>query len=322
MLFPCLPMLSPKELQLFLEYLLAYKLASKPKIPPPKPLAGCEALLVLLAELYPKDFLVEWLKQVPLYSGSNAYMVAMGAFAIISGLSEKARAAHKKAVDRSLERILQLFEAEESEVRVGMILLGLEMDLQFVEQLIVIPYCLDFREIDGIKMSLLIIELDRYIKHKYGAVKSVNPLKAQGERAAEFEEDVEIDEGVDVKKEQMEEVWRGYVYDAINQEHIKFKLEQYLRKLATVFAHSDWKNTIKLHTLVRLFHVLAGKQLEKSWGRFSEKLFSFTIKKEQIATLSNLSTSELVGLVEVMEGLKINKPALLKNLLVGNCGLS
>ena len=203
-----------------------------------------------------------------------------------------------------------------------MILLGLEMDLQFVEQLIVIPYCLDFREIDGIKMSLLIIELDRYIKHKYGAVKSVNPLKAQGERAAEFEEDVEIDEGVDVKKEQMEEVWRGYVYDAKNQEHVKFKLEQYLRKLATVFAHSDWKNTIKLHTLVRLFHVLAGKQLEKSWGRFSEKLFSFTIKKEQIATLSNLSTSELVGLVEVMEGLKINKPALLKNLLVGNCGLS
>lgn len=213
---------------------------------------------------------------------------------------------------------MQLFEAEESEVRVGVILLGLEMDLRFVEQLIVIPYCLDFRQIDGIKISLLIIELDRYIKHRYSAVKSVNPFKAHSERQAEFEEEVEIDEGVDVKKEQMEEVWQGYVYDPDNQEHIKFKLEQYLRKLVTVFTHLDWKNIIKLHNLVRLFHVLKDKKLEKGWGRFSEKLFSFAIKKEQIATLANLSTAELVGLVEVMEALKVNKPALLKNLLVGN----
>lgn len=102
MLFPYLPMLNAKELLLFYEYLLAYKLTSKPKIPPPKPLIGSEALLVLLAEVYPKDFLIEWLKQVPLYTGSNAYMLAMGAFSIISGLSEKARTAHKKAVDRSL----------------------------------------------------------------------------------------------------------------------------------------------------------------------------------------------------------------------------
>lgn len=89
-------------------------------------------------------------------------------------------------------------------MRIGVILLGLEMDLKFVEQLIVIPYCLDFREIDGIKISLLIIELDRYIKHKYGAVKSVNPQKAHSEKVPEFDEDVEIDEGVNVKKEQME----------------------------------------------------------------------------------------------------------------------
>lgn len=104
-------MLNAKELQLFFEYLLAYKLTSKPKIPPPKPLIGCESLLVILAEIYPKDFLIEWLKQVPLYSGSNAYMIAMGAFSIISGLSEKARATHKKVVDRSLERIMELFES-------------------------------------------------------------------------------------------------------------------------------------------------------------------------------------------------------------------
>lgn len=71
-----------------------------------------------------------------------------------------------------------------------------------MEQLIVIPYCLDFRQIDGIKLSLLIIELDRYIKHRYSAVKSINPLKTHSERHAEFEDEVEIDEGVDVKKEQ------------------------------------------------------------------------------------------------------------------------
>lgn len=90
MLFPYLPMLNAKELLLFYEYLLAYKLTSKPKIPPPKPLIGSEALLVLLAEVYPKDFLIEWLKQVPLYTGSNAYMLAMGTFSIVSGLSLKA----------------------------------------------------------------------------------------------------------------------------------------------------------------------------------------------------------------------------------------
>lgn len=51
-------------------------------------------------------------------------------------------------------------------------------------------------------------------------------------------------------------MWQGYIYDPNNQEHIKFKLEQYLRKLITVFTHLDWKNIIKLHNLVRLFHVL------------------------------------------------------------------
>lgn len=51
-------------------------------------------------------------------------------------------------------------------------------------------------------------------------------------------------------------MWQGYIYDPNNQEHIKFKLEQYLRKLTTVFTHLDWKNIIKLHNLVRLFHVL------------------------------------------------------------------
>lgn len=129
---------------------------------------------------------------------------------------------------------------------------------------------------------------------------------------------MEIDEGVNVQKEQLEEAWQGYVYDPSNQEHVKYKLEQYLRKLVRVFTRLDWKSIIKLHNLVRLFHVLHGRKLENVWGRFSEKLFSFTLKKEQIATLANLSTAELVELVEVMEALKVNKPELLKNLLVGN----
>jgi hypothetical protein len=52
--------------------------------------------------------------------------------------------------------------------------------------LILIPFSLDFREIDGIKISLLVIELDRYLKEKYAGVKGVNPLKVD-ERQSEFE---------------------------------------------------------------------------------------------------------------------------------------
>jgi hypothetical protein len=63
-------------------------------------LIDCEGLLIILAELYPKDFLIEWLKQVPLYNGSNTYMISMGAFSIISGLSEKCKAANRKLIDR------------------------------------------------------------------------------------------------------------------------------------------------------------------------------------------------------------------------------
>jgi hypothetical protein len=69
-------------------------MAVRPKLPPPKPIVGCEGLLVILGELYPKDFLIEWLKQVPLYAGNNTYMLAMGAFSVISGLSEATKTTH------------------------------------------------------------------------------------------------------------------------------------------------------------------------------------------------------------------------------------
>lgn len=49
-------------------------------------------------------------------------------------------------------------------MRIGVILLALEANLKFAEELALIPYCLDFREIDGIKISLLVVELDRYLK--------------------------------------------------------------------------------------------------------------------------------------------------------------
>lgn len=90
-LYPYLNALKSKELVLFYEYFLAHPLAVKPKTPRPLTLNGTESLLVLLAEIYPKDSLVDWLGQVPLYNGSNLYVLAMGAFAIISGLSQTAK---------------------------------------------------------------------------------------------------------------------------------------------------------------------------------------------------------------------------------------
>lgn len=109
LLFPHLPALSARELLLFLEYLLAQGMTARPKVPPPKALAGCEGLLVILGELYGKDFLIEWLKQVPLYSGSNTYMLAMGAFSIISGLSSSARSVNSKLIERCFTRVRELF---------------------------------------------------------------------------------------------------------------------------------------------------------------------------------------------------------------------
>ena len=76
-----------------------------PKLPNPKSLSSAESLLVLLGELYPRDELVEWLGQIPLYSGDNLYMLAMGAFGIVGNLSEEVQLREQKVIGRCFERI-------------------------------------------------------------------------------------------------------------------------------------------------------------------------------------------------------------------------
>jgi len=49
--------------------MVTYKPQSKPKITKPRSLNNHEVILTLLAEIYPKDFLIEWLSFVPLYNG-------------------------------------------------------------------------------------------------------------------------------------------------------------------------------------------------------------------------------------------------------------
>lgn len=58
------------------------------------------------------------------------------------------------------------------------------------------PYSLDFKDIDGIKISLLVIELDLYIKSNYKNVKSINPHSPVSRKDEPEWEDVEIDEGI------------------------------------------------------------------------------------------------------------------------------
>lgn len=76
------------------------------------------------------------------------------------------------------------------------------------------PFAIDLQQIDGIKISLLIIQLDRYIKDQYKEVISKNPMANQKQFGVE--EDVEIDEGVDKKEEYLgKEVnkWKHYEYN-------------------------------------------------------------------------------------------------------------
>ena len=92
-------------LLLFYEYLLAHKISPPPKLPNPKNINNAESLLVLLGELYPKDQLLEWLGQVPLYDGNNLYILAMGTFSILGGLSENIQSKNERLVQRCLQRI-------------------------------------------------------------------------------------------------------------------------------------------------------------------------------------------------------------------------
>jgi hypothetical protein len=65
---------------------------------------------VLLGEIYPKDVLTDWLAQVPLYTGPNLYLLAMGAFSIISGLSESGKLKNQQIIKRSYQRIFELWQ--------------------------------------------------------------------------------------------------------------------------------------------------------------------------------------------------------------------
>ena len=80
--------------------------------------------------------------------------------------------------------------------------------------------------------------------------------------------------------------------------------------------NDDWKGIVKLHQTVRFYEVLRGKKLEGEWKKFAFKLFNFTATKQQTTAMVNLKTEEIVGILEVIEEHKVNKPELVKQLLV------
>jgi len=61
---------------------------------------------------------------------------------------------------------------EDSDMRAGVILLALESNNVIAEELILIPYSIDFKEIDGLKLSLLLIELNRFCGVKYSNIEA------------------------------------------------------------------------------------------------------------------------------------------------------
>jgi hypothetical protein len=75
-------------------------------------------------------------------------------------------------------------------------LLGLECGLPFSEELLLQDYALEFEDIDGLKLGLLIVELDGYIKSQYGDIAAKGPVQ-KGEEQDDEMEDVEVDEGID-----------------------------------------------------------------------------------------------------------------------------
>jgi len=49
--------------------------------------------------------MIDWLKSVPLYEGNNLYLISMGAFSIISGLSSNVKLKNQQIIDRCFKRI-------------------------------------------------------------------------------------------------------------------------------------------------------------------------------------------------------------------------
>lgn len=109
MLYPYVHSLSSRELVLFMEYLVALKPVLKPEMPKARNLVAIESILVLLSEVYPADFLCEWLKRIPVYTGSNLYQVCMGYFSIVEKQSPAAKMANSQLLRTCDSRIASLY---------------------------------------------------------------------------------------------------------------------------------------------------------------------------------------------------------------------
>lgn len=83
--------------------------------------------MVIFNELYPADLLIKWLEYIPVYEGSNVYVLSMGFFSISEKMSKSCKFKHEKTLQKCKQRILQLLEGQPLDVKVGVILLGLEL---------------------------------------------------------------------------------------------------------------------------------------------------------------------------------------------------
>ena len=97
-------------------------------------------------------------------------------------------------------------------------------------------------------------------------------------------------EGVDKLEKSYRQQQQPYVYDPSQPQHVKYKLEEMMLRTIRFLRRQEWKLVVKLHTMVRLFAVLRGRQLEKTWGNFGQQLFNFAARKDQLVLLSNLSS--------------------------------
>ena len=149
-----------------------------------------------------------------------------------------------------------MFIRSDSEVRSGILLLSLEANQKFAEQLLLMNYGLDLTDLDGLKIGLLVIELDNYLRQNYSKVQTIIPRDKKQEKEEEM---VEVDEGIDkITKEQISD---NYVYKGSRPGEIKYQLENYLKKLMRVMCRHNWQHCVKLHILTKFYYVIKGKRL-------------------------------------------------------------
>ena len=149
-----------------------------------------------------------------------------------------------------------MFIRSDSEVRSGILLLSLEANQKIAEQLLLMNYGLDLSDLDGLKIGLLVIELDNYLRQNYSKVQTIIPRDKKQEKEEEM---VEVDEGIDkITKEQISD---NYVYKGSRPGEIKYQLESYLKKLMRVMCRHNWQHSVKLHILTKFYYVIKGKKL-------------------------------------------------------------